>query len=419
MSTFERHTLDNGLRVLTANLDHAQSVTCMVMLAAGSRYETPDTNGIAHFSEHMFFKGTERRPSARDIAGEIDAIGGEFNAFTGKEYTAYYVKCAAEHRDIALDVIVDMLRNSRFEAEEIEREKGVIIEEMNMYFDTPRDYIGGVYESLLYGDQPLGWDIIGRKETVRGATRDTFMSYLDHWYKPPRMVLGVAGRIGDDVLERAQELLGDIPGAETGAPEPARGYQSERVRVFTKQSDQAHLILGVPSYPLEHPDRYALQMVATVLGGGMSSRLFTEVRERRGLAYYVFGINHSYIDAGSLYSQAGVDINRIDEAVTTIASELRKIAAEPVPADELEKARNFTKGRFVLQLESPQGLIMFGLRKEVLELRAPDPEEVLAGVDAVTAEDVQRVAQDVIADERLRLALIGPFEDAARFEALL
>jgi predicted Zn-dependent peptidase len=419
MSTFERHTLDNGLRVLTANLDHAQSVTCMVMLAAGSRYETPDTNGIAHFSEHMFFKGTERRPSARDIAGEIDAIGGEFNAFTGKEYTAYYVKCAAEHRNVALDVIVDMLRNSRFESEEIEREKGVIIEEMNMYFDTPRDYIGGVYESLLYGDQPLGWDIIGRKETVRGATRDTFMSYLDRWYKPPRMVLGVAGRIGDDALERAQELLGDLPGAEMGEPEPARGYESERVSVFTKQSDQAHLILGVPSYPLEHPDRYALQMVATVLGGGMSSRLFTEVRERRGLAYYVFGINHSYIDAGSLYSQAGVDINRIDEAVTTIASELRKIAAEPVPADELEKARNFTKGRFVLQLESPQGLIMFGLRKEVLERRAPDPEEVLAGVDAVTAEDVQRVAQDVIADERLRLALIGPFDDAARFEELL
>jgi predicted Zn-dependent peptidase len=419
LSTFERHTLDNGLRVLTSNLDHAQSVTCMVMLAAGSRYETPDTNGIAHFSEHMFFKGTERRPTARDIAGEIDAIGGEFNAFTGKEYTAYYVKCAAEHRDVALDVLVDMLRNSRFDAEEIEREKGVIIEEMNMYFDTPRDYIGGVYESLMYGDQPLGWDIIGRKETVRGATRETFMSYLDRWYTPPRMVVGIAGKIGDDALERAQALFGDLPGSETGKPEPARDYQSERVRVFTKQSDQAHLVLGVPSYPIEHPDRYALQMVATVLGGGMSSRLFTEVRERRGLAYYVFGINHSYTDAGSLYSQAGVDINRIDEAVTTIASELKKIAAEPVPGDELEKARNFTKGRFVLQLESPQGLILFGMRKEVLEGRAPDPEEVLAGVDTVSAEDVQRVAEDIIASERLRLAVIGPFDDVERFEKLL
>ena len=367
----------------------------------------------------MFFKGTARRPSARDIAGEVDSIGGEFNAFTGKEYTAYYVKCAAEHRDVALDVLADMLRNSRFDPEEIEREKGVIIEEMNMYFDTPRDYIGGVYEDLMYGDQPLGWDIIGRKETVREATRETFMNYLDRWYKPARMVVGIAGKIGDDALERATELFGDLPSAETGEPEPAREHQSKRVRVFTKQSDQAHLILGVPSYPIEHPDRYPLQMVSAVLGGGMSSRLFTEVRERRGLAYYVFGLNHSYTDAGSLYSQAGVDINRIDEAVTTIAAELRKIAAEPVPADELEKARNFTKGRFVLQLESPQGLILFGMRKEVLEGRAPDPEEVLAGVDAVTGDDVQRVARDLIADEKLRLALIGPFDDAEHFEQLL
>ncbi len=419
MSTYERHVLDNGLRVLTANLPEAQSVTCMVMLAAGSRYETPETNGIAHFSEHMFFKGTERRPSARQISGEIDAIGGEFNAFTGKEYTAYYVKCAAEHRDIALDVIVDMLRNSRFEPDEIEREKGVIVEEMNMYFDTPRDYIGGVYEQLLYGDQPLGWDIIGRKETVRGASRETFTSYLDRWYHPSRMVLGIGGKVGDDALSRAQELLGDLPATATDEPGPVQPYTNGRVKVFTKQSDQAHVILGVPSYPLEHPDRYALQLLSTVLGGGMSSRLFTEVRERRGLAYYVFGLNHSYTDAGSLYSQAGVDINRIDEAIGTILAELRKVAAEAVPADELEKSRNFAKGRFVLQLESPQGLILFGMRREVLERRAPDLQEVLDGLNAVTAEDVQRVAQDLVSDEKLRLAVIGPFDDAERFEKAL
>jgi predicted Zn-dependent peptidase len=419
MSTYERHVLDNGLRVLTAPLPEAQSVTCMIMLAAGSRYETAKTNGIAHFSEHMFFKGTERRPTARQIAGEIDAIGGEFNAFTGKEYTAYYVKCAAEHRDVALDVIVDMLRNSRFDPEEIDREKGVIVEEMNMYFDTPRDYIGGVYEELLYGDQPLGWDIIGRKETVRSATRETFTSYLDRWYHPSRMVLGVGGRLGDGLLERAQELLGDLPAADTGEPAAVQPHANGRVKVFTKQSDQAHVILGVPSYPIAHPDRYALQVLANVLGGGMSSRLFTEVRERRGLAYYVFGINHSYTDAGSLYAQAGVDINRIEDAVTTILGELRTIAAESVPADELEKAVNFSKGRFVLQLESPQGLILFGLRREVLEQRVPDLDEVLAGLAAVTAEDVQRVAQDLIADRQLRLALIGPFDDAERFEKLL
>jgi predicted Zn-dependent peptidase len=419
VTVFQRDTLDNGLRVLTADLPYAKSVVVMLMIAAGSRYETAETNGIAHFAEHMFFKGTERRPTARDIAGEVDAIGGEFNAFTTKEHTVYYIKCAADHRDVALDVLVDMLRNSRFAEEEIEREKGVIVEEMNMYFDTPRDFVGGVYEQLLYGDQPLGWEIIGRKETVRGATRDTFMGYLDRWYKPARIVLGVAGSTGDDVVERAQELLGDLPNAETGEPPPVEPFTNGRVRVFTKQSDQAHVCLGVHSYPLEHPDRYALQLVAAVLGGGMSSRLFSEVRERRGLAYYVYGLNHSYTDAGTLYAQAGVDIGRIDEAVSTIAGELRKIATEPLPADELEKARSFTKGRFVLQLESPQGLLMFGLRKEVLERQLPDPDVVLQGLDAVTGEDVARVAGDLITAERLRLAVIGPFDDAARFEPLL
>jgi len=422
VSRYQLTTLDNGLRVLTAPVESAQSVTCAIMLAAGSRYETPETNGIAHFSEHMFFKGTEKRPTARDISKEIDAIGGEFNAFTGKEYTAYYVKCAAESRDVALDVLADMLRHSKFDPEEIDREKGVIIEEMNMYFDTPRDYIGGVYEELLYGDQPLGWDIIGRKETVRAATRETFTSYLDRWYKPGRMVIGIGGRIGDGLIERIEELFGDVPAGETGEPSPialdgANGRP--RVRVHTKQSDQAHICLGVYSYPLEHPDRYALQVLGNVLGGGMSSRLFTEVRERRGLAYYVYGINHSYTDAGSLYAQAGVDINRIDEAIETIAGELRKIAAEGVPQDELDKTKSFAKGRFVLQLESPQGLIMFGLRREVLERRAPDPEEIVAELDKVTADDLARVAGDLIEGRGANLAVIGPFDDAERFEQLL
>jgi predicted Zn-dependent peptidase len=421
VSVFERQTLDNGIRVLTAPMPQAQSVTCFVMLAAGSRYETPDTNGIAHFAEHMFFKGTERRPSARAISTEIDSIGGEFNAFTGKEYTGFYVKCAAEHRDVALDVLVDMLRHSRFLSEEIDREKGVIVEEMNMYFDTPRDFIGGVYESLLYGDQPIGWDIIGRKETVRAATRETFTDYLDRWYQPSRMVVGIGGRIEGDLLPRIEELLGDLVEEPTGAPAPVDRVANgrPRVKVHHKQSDQAHLCLGTLSVPLDHPDRYAIQLLATILGGGMSSRLFTEVRERRGLAYYVFGQNHSYTDTGTLYAQAGVDIARVDEAVSTVTGELRRIIDERVPTDELEKARNFAKGRFVLQIENPHGLILFGLRREVLEGKAAEPAEVLAGLDAVTADDVERVAQDVLGANGLNLALIGPFEDAERFETLL
>jgi predicted Zn-dependent peptidase len=417
--TFERQTLDNGLRVLTASMPHAQSVSCFVMLAAGSRYETPATNGIAHFSEHMFFKGTERRPTARDIAAEIDAIGGEFNAFTGKEYTAYYVRCATEYRDVALDVLVDMIRNATFDAEEIEREKGVIIEEMNMYVDTPRDYISRVYDELVYGEEPLGWNILGSKETIQAAARETFRDYVGHWYSPERMVVGLGGNLGENPVEKVTELLGDLPAASTDSPPPSPFAANGRIRVHEKVSDQAHLCLGVAGYPIEHPDRYVVELLRTVLGGGMSSRLFTEVRERRGLAYYVFAANQGYTDSGTLYSQAGVDLKRIDEAVTTILAELRKIAAEPVPADELEKARSYAKGRFVLSLESPQGTNMFGLRREVLEGHATEPSEVLAELDKVTAEDVQRVGQDLMREEAFRLALIGPFDDADRFQKLL
>ena len=419
MATFQRTTLANGARVLTAPMSHAQSVSCFLMYAAGSRYERREESGIAHFAEHLFFKGTERRPTARDIATEIDSIGGEFNAFTGKEVTAYYVKCAAETRDVALDVLVDMLRNSRFDADEIEREKGVIVEEMNMYADTPRSYIGNVWERHVYGDQPLGWDIIGTEETIRAATRETFAGYLERWYRPERMVIGLGGRVGDDVIERLEQLLGDLPAEATGTPEavvlPEDGGP---VRIHTKQSDQAHLVIGAPSYPHGHPDRYALQLLATVLGGGMSSRLFTEVRERRGLAYYVYCGNNSYADAGTLAAQAGVDLNRIDEAVETIVAELRRVVTESVPADELEKARSFAKGRFVLGLESPHATIMFGLRREVLEGRAIEPDEVLAGLDAVTVEDLERVAAEILGGS-LRLAVIGPFDDPARFERLL
>ena len=417
--TFQRTTLDNGLRVLTASMPQAKSVSCFIMLAAGSRYETPETNGIAHFSEHMFFKGTERRPTARDISAEIDAVGGEFNAFTGKEYTAYYVRCATEYRNVALDVLVDMLRHAKFDPEEIEREKGVILEEMNMYVDTPRDYISRVYDQLIYGEEPLGWNILGTKETIQAATRDTFRDYIGHWYTPERIVVGLAGNLGKDPVGRITELMGDLPQSPTGTPSPSDFAQNGRIRVHEKVSDQAHLCIGVRGYPIQHPDRYVVELLRTVLGGGMSSRLFTEVRERRGLAYYVFAANQAYTDSGTLYSQAGVDLKRVDEAVTTIRDELRTIATEPVPADELEKARSYAKGRFVLSLESPQGTNMFGLRREVLEGQATEPSEVLAELDKVTAEDVQRVGQDLMREEAFRLALIGPFDDADRFQALL
>jgi predicted Zn-dependent peptidase len=413
---YEKTILPNGLRILRSAMPAAKSVAVMVMLAAGSRYETRETNGIAHFAEHMFFKGTEKRPTARDISAEVDGIGGEFNAFTSKEYTGYYIKCAAEHRTLALDVLADQLLASRFEPDEIEREKGVIVEELNMYVDTPRDHVDSVYETLLFGDQPLGWDIIGTKETIRAATRQSFLDYLRDWYVPGRIVVGAAGAVDGDFTAEVEQAFGHLESRSSGSFRAAEFVQIEpRVKIETRDSDQAHLRLGVRGIQTTSPDRYAMQVLTTVLGGGMSSRLFTEVRERLGLAYYVYGYHQSYDDTGTLFSQAGVDVNRIDQAVETIVREFRKLAGETVPEDELRRCKNYLKGRMVLQLEDPRGLILFGLRREVLEGRVAEPEEVLEGIEAVTAADVRRLAAQVIVDDGLNLALVGPFDDEQRF----
>jgi len=420
LGMFTKTSLPNGLRVVTHPMPGAKSVAVMVMLAAGSRYETKQTNGIAHFAEHMFFKGTKKRPTAKDISAEVDGIGGEFNAFTGKEYTGYYIKCAAEHRSLALDVLADQLLASRFDPEEIEREKGVIIEELNMYLDTPRDHVDSVYETLLFGDQPLGWDIIGTKETIRAAGRQTFLDYLDGWYTPRRMVVGAAGAVNGDFLAEVEEKFGHIEDRPSGEMVRADFVQTEpRVRLETRESDQAHLRLGVRGIPTTSPDRYVMQVLTAVLGGGMSSRLFIEVRERLGLAYYVYGYHQSYADTGTLFSQAGVDIERIDQAVATIVGEFRKMAAERVPDDELRRCKNYLKGRMVLQLEDPKGLLMFGLRREVLEDRVAEIDEVLEGIEGVTAEDIQRVARELIVNDGLNFGLVGPFDDEERFLNIL
>jgi predicted Zn-dependent peptidase len=417
---FETTTLPNGLRVVTAPMPAAKSTAVMVMVAAGSRYETKPTNGIAHFAEHMFFKGTKRRPTAKDIAAEVDGIGGEFNAFTSKEYTGYYIKCAAEHRGLALDVLADQLLASKFDPEEVDREKGVIVEELNMYVDTPRDHVDSVYDHLLFGDQPLGWDIVGTKETVRAAERQTFLDYLNAWYTPRRIVVGAAGAVDGDFVSEVERQFGHLEDRPSGEPAGAEVVQTlPRVSLDTRDSDQAHLRLGVRGIPTGHPDRYAMQLLGSILGGGMSSRLFLEVRERHGLAYYVFCHHQSYDDTGTLVAQAGVDTERIDLAVTTILAEFRKMAAEPVAEDELRRVKNYLKGRLVLQLEDPRGLISFGLRREVLEHRLVEPDEVLDGIEAVSAADIQRLSREVIVADGLNLGAVGPFDDQQRFVDLL
>jgi predicted Zn-dependent peptidase len=418
VTVFRREKLGNGIRVLAAPMPHAQSVACFLGFAAGSRYETRETRGTAHFVEHMLFTGTTRRPTMTAISGEVDALGAQFNASTRKDSTTYWIRCTSEHLDRALDILVDMARNSTFHPAEIEREKSVIAEEMNRIYQSPRDYVDELFEDLLYGDRPLGWPVIGARETVAGADRDQLVSYVRRWYTASRLVVGIAGGVEGDYTRRLDELVGELPAGDGGF-EPAALDGGRRVALEQKESDQAEIAVGAPSFPLAHRDRYVLELIRAVLGGGMSSRLYRELVSGRGLAYTVQTIVQSYVDAGSIWAQAGVNAAKADDAVSAVAREFGRLADEPVPEDELEKARNYAKGRFVFQVETPQGLMGFALRRELVEGEAPEPKELLAALDAVTVEDVQRVAQELFSPGALRLALIGPFEDRARFEALL
>lgn len=417
---FQRETLDNGVRLLTAQQDQSPSATALVMFGVGSRFETAEQCGIAHFAEHMFFKGTERRPTARDISVEIDGIGGDFNAFTGKEYTGYYVKCAAEHLGLAVDVLSDMLLYSKFDADEIEREKGVILEEMAMYRDLPQRYVGNIYDHLLYGDTPLGWDIIGTEEVIKGADRDLFKSFTDRWYTANRTVVGLSGNVSQAARDAVAERFVGLPAANEGTRSDAVWTQTgTSVRLHHKDSEQAHLLLGVRAPGLKSDDRYPIAVLNAVLGGGMSSRLFTEVRERRGLCYYVYSHHDAYTDAGSLVVAAGVDTARIDLAVTTILEELDKLAAKGPDDAEFAKAKSYLKGKLVLGVEDPRGLIMFGARREAVEGAFMEPAESLAAIEAVTMDDVRRIAALLADRDSLNLAIVGPFEDEDQFLGLL
>ena len=418
---FELETLPNGARILSAPMRDAASVAVVISVASGSRCEQPASAGIAHFSEHMLFKGTERRPTARDISAEIDGIGGEFNAFTGKEMTAYYVKCAAADAPTALDVLSDMFLHSKFDAEELEREKGVIVEEINMYTDTPRDIVGQVYDTARYGDSPIGRPIKGTKETVRAATRETFTDYLSTWYKPERIAIGLGGGVSESLVAEVRERFGGLAAESTPAlPETIVPTIAEPiVAVEHREGDQAHIVLGVDGLRTADEDRYAMAVWQAVIGGGMSSRLFTEVRERRGLAYDVFGRNASYSDTGSFAVRAGVDINRAALAVEVIADELRRMVAEPIPADEIAKAKRYLIGHTVLNQEDPAGRIFFGLRRELLDDGWVDLDTVIRGIEAVTIEDLLRVGERVVRLDHAVLAAVGPLDDVDGLRAAI
>lgn len=400
-----------------------ESATTLVMVGAGSRYENKKNSGISHFLEHMAFKGTASRPTFMEVAGLIDAIGGEFNAFTSKEYTGYYIKASKDNIEICLDLLSDMIQNSKLDEVEIEKEKGVIIEEINMREDSPMMNIGDVFERLLYGDTPLGWDSAGTKEVIRSLNKEDFVKYMRSLYSPTNMTVVVAGGIDkENIEELVNKYFSSMnPFNFTKAPGVSEKQSKPQISLKTKKTEQAHLALGFRTVSINSPERYAFSVLASVLGGGMSSRLFSEVREKRGLAYYVRANSDHYSDAGALIITAGIDPKRIDEAISVIIEELADLrdGKKPIKPYELKKAKEYLKGHMVLELEDSRYVSVVYATQELIEDKLKDANEVLKKIDSVTIGDIMRVAKKYFINKGLNLAVIGSFTEKERFEKLL
>lgn len=418
---YEKTTLDNGLRILSSTMPHTRSVSIGFFIGVGSRFEDEEENGISHFLEHMFFKGTEKRPTAREIAVTIEGVGGAINATTGRELTSYWVKVPQGHLALAIDLLVDMLQHSKLEEGEIERERRVIIEEINMMLDFPDDWVHLLLDQLVWPGHPLGRDVTGTRESVSKIDRERMSRYLACHYQPANTVVSVAGAIEhQEVVEELSSALESWLGKEREAYLPVEEAQCEpRLCLGYRETEQAHLALSLQGIPRSHPDRFNLQLLNTVLGQGMSSRLFLEVREKRGLAYSISSyVNHLH-DTGSIGVSAGVDPRRIEAALEAILGELDRLRREPVPAEELKKVKEFMKGHLLLQMEDSFAVASWLGRQEILEDRVLTVDEVLAAIDGVTAGDIHRVASERFREEGLNLAVVGPFQEEERLKSLL
>ncbi len=418
---FKKTTLKNGLKIITVPQKSTQAVTVLVLVGTGSKYETKDTSGISHFLEHMFFKGTQKRPDKLAIAETLDRVGGIYNAFTGEEYTGYFAKVAAPHFHLALDWVSDIYLRSLLPQNEIQREKNVIIEEINMIYDNPMAYVETLWNKLLYGDQPAGWDIAGTKESVSKMDRQKIVQYMKSQYVSQNTIVCVAGNIKDSrALNDVKKSFAQI---KTAAPAKKAKVIEKQGRpaslVHFKQTDQTHLGLGVRGYNIFHPQRYAQDVLGVILGGMMSSRLFIEVREKLGLAYYVRTDIESNPDAGFLVTRAGVDNNNVEKAISTILKEYRKLSRGELAEAELKKAKDYIKGKMTLILESSDALASFYGAQELLEKTILTPKEIYGKIDKVSRRDILGVARDIFQPQKLNLALIGPFKDDKRLQKLL
>ena len=418
---YNKKTLPSGLRIITVPEQDAMATTVLVLVETGSKYETKEINGVSHFLEHMCFKGTDRRPRPVDIATELDSLGAQFNAFTSQEYTGYYAKVQPMHASRALDIVADLYLHPKVESAEIEKEKGVIIEEINMYEDMPHRKVGEILMELMYGDQPAAWNIAGDKPIIRKITRDDFLSYRAKHYVASATLVVVAGKF-DEVatITEIEKHFAEIPGGEKGGKAAVDDSQKGVLtRVKEKQSDQTHIAFGLRSYSLKHPDAYTLEVLAGVLGGGMSSRLFLKVREELGAAYYVRANQDSYTDHGIFEISAGVDQAKLSLVMAAIVDEMKKLKTEKVGDAELRKVKDSLSGGLYLGLEKSDEIASFYGGQEILTRKIDTPEDVLANLENVTSEDILRVANDIFVNDKLSVALIGPFKDSSSFVKLL
>jgi len=414
---YKKIVLKNGLRIITVPMHETQTVTVMIMVGVGSRYETEKEAGISHFIEHMFFKGTKKRPTTLHISEELDAIGGEFNAFTSKDKTMYFAKVDSKHVNTALDVVCDMYLNSKIDEKEIEKERGTILQELNMYEDTPTRNVSDVFETMLYPD-PLGREIIGSKKTLMSFRRKDFADYMERFYRANDTVVCVAGKFNEkDILNKIKKYFGQM---EVGKkPKIVKVFENQKkseIKIKFKKTDQTHFVLGTRAYDFNHKDRFALALLSIILGGSMSSRLFIEVREKRGLAYYVRTMVESYEDVGYIATQAGVEHKNLELAVKTILAEYKKISQEKVNSKELQKAKDYIKGKTVMGMEASDEVAMFFIDQEVMKKKITALSDKFKLIDKVTEDDIMRVAKDVFRNEKLNLAVIGPHKDKSKLE---
>ncbi len=419
--TPEISEMDGGLRLVTTPLPTAQSVSVNIFVGAGSRGEEERTKGLAHFLEHMVFKGTEKRPTAITIAEAIEGAGGVLNAYTSKELTCFWNHVPFDRLDLAMDVLSDMLAHSLLDQEEIDRERTVVQQEIRRTKDQPGAWCGELLGHALFGDQPLGWSTAGTEETVAELQRQDFVSWLDSWYGPRNIVVSVAGNTTPDKVVAAAATR-FINGQRQPAPAVAPvqgGLPAQRLISDSRPISQANLALAMPALPRDDPDRYVLQMMNSLLGRGMSSRLFKEVRERRGLAYSVSSSVSRHKDTGAFAVTAGVSPEKLDEAVTVIQDELAKVVQTPVPEPELTKVRDFTAGSFRLSLETPMALAQRA-GEQLLTMGEIEPiETVVEKIESVTADDILRVARRILVPEKAVLSVVGPDLDEERLLGLL